>query len=632
MKFLISSNGPNTSTGYGVQCALLCDRLVRDGHEVAVACNWGHCTNVGLWSTPSGGKVRLYWMGETATSDDILVAHAMHFFGGDPEAGWVIILNDVWAIHPDVATSLAEFNVLAWAPVDHVSTPPQVAGFLRVSRSRVLAMSRHGQRAFVDAGLDPTYVPLAVDTAAYRPTFSLLANGVRHDARTYHGIPAEVFCVGMVAMNKGWVFDRKGFSEALYAFAVFHRSHPNSRLYLHTRERGSDGLNLRAVAQSCGIPDGAIIWSDDYALRAGFTTEMMASLYSSFDVLLAPSHGEGFCVPMLEAQACGTPVIASRATAQEELCGAGWLVDGQPVWDQSQQCPAFMPHIPAIVEALEAAYVAPLVDMQDEAIAFAADYDADVVYDRWWRPLLAELAPAPVIADKDLMTDVAVVVPVMQRPERVAGVVKAFNKANDGTANLYFVVDPDDDAEIAAVKNAGATYLISDRGHTFAQKANVGYQQTTESFLFLMGDDCEPTFGWLAEARKLSDRYDVIGTNDSEPGRIRNQDVARGRHADHWFTRRTYIDDEGASLEGPGIFCPEAYYHWYVDKEVVGLARARGVYGHAHESRVIHHHPGYDGDEAARQADPVYMKAVEWADRDRITYKRREGLIVGHRA
>ena len=170
------------------------------------------------------------------------------------------------------------------------------------------------------------------------------------------------------------------------------------------------------------------------------------------------------------------------------------------------------------------------------------------------------------------------------------------------------------------------------RGHTFAQKANTAYLGTSESFLFLCGDDCEFTPGWLEQPRLLSDRYDVIGTNDAEPGRTRNTDVATGRHADHWFTRRTYIDDDGACLEGPGQFCPEAYYHWWVDREMIGLAQARGVFAAALESRVIHHHPGFDGDEKARADDPVYMKAVEWAERDRKTFESREALIEQHRA
>jgi hypothetical protein len=47
--------------------------------------------------------------------------------------------------------------------------------------------------------------------------------------------------------------------------------------------------------------------------------------------------------------------------------------------------------IPRIVDALEEAYAAERGPSQ-QAIDFAADYDADVVYAKHWRPALEQLA------------------------------------------------------------------------------------------------------------------------------------------------------------------------------------------------------------------------------------------------
>jgi hypothetical protein len=55
------------------------------------------------------------------------------------------------------------------------------------------------------------------------------------------------------------------------------------------------------------------------------------------------------------------------------------------------------------------------------------------------------------------------------------------------------------------------------------------------------------------------------------------------------------------------------------------------VYTPCLDSRVIHHHPGFDGDEQARHDDPVYMRAVEWTERDAVTFRRRVGLIEQQR-
>lgn len=55
----------------------------------------------------------------------------------------------------------------------------------------------------------------------------------------------------------------------------------------------------------------------------------LAELYAACDAWIVPSRCEGFGLPILEAMACRTPVIATRTGAAPELVagGGGWLVD-----------------------------------------------------------------------------------------------------------------------------------------------------------------------------------------------------------------------------------------------------------------------------------------------------------------
>jgi len=60
--------------------------------------------------------------------------------------------------------------------------------------------------------------------------------------------------------------------------------------------------------------------------------EVLNQIYSAADVLVAPSIYEGFGLTVLEAMACGTPVVAADATSLPEVAGdAALLVNPQDV-------------------------------------------------------------------------------------------------------------------------------------------------------------------------------------------------------------------------------------------------------------------------------------------------------------
>ncbi len=210
---------------------------------------------------------------------------------------------------------------------------------------------------------------------------------------------------------------------------------------------------------------------------------------------------------------------------------------------------------------------------------------------------------------------VDVIVPVLHRPQNVKPFMESLT-ASTGLATAWFVCEADDDEEMAEVEKYGGAVLSSPEAHTFAEKINIAYAMTEAPWVLLVGDDVRFRPGWLDHAQDVARRYgaDVVGTND-----LVNPRVIRGDHATHMLIRRSYIDELGASWDGPGIVCHEGYAHWFVDDEIVTVAKQRRTFQSAYGSQVEHLHP-IDG---KTPNDAVYEAGSKHADEDRKLFERR---------
>ena len=140
-----------------------------------------------------------------------------------------------------------------------------------------------------------------------------------------------------------------------------------------------------------GKPKNKVILPNPHDYRFGMTGANLAALYTRMDVLLAPSFGEGFGVPVIESMSCGTRVIGSNWAATPDLLSEdSWLTDGQPTWDAGQDAWWQTPSIPSLVNALKESYNAPRGQSQI-AIDFAKQFDIETVWQNHWLPVLTKL-------------------------------------------------------------------------------------------------------------------------------------------------------------------------------------------------------------------------------------------------
>jgi len=112
-------------------------------------------------------------------------------------------------------------------------------------------------------------------------------------------------------------------------------------------------------------------------------------------VLLSVTMGEGFCVPLIEEQACGTPVITGDWTSTGELVFSGWKIPkkgGCDAWYSPLEAYQFQPRVKPIVEMLELAYKHARDEKYEaDGVAGVVPYDVDYITETYWKPVLADI-------------------------------------------------------------------------------------------------------------------------------------------------------------------------------------------------------------------------------------------------
>jgi len=375
--------GPWHKTGYGHQTALFAPLLRDLGHDVAIA----YMGIRGVHDKPATAHPDAaehlragHWHGIPLIGPGLTefampgVGDIRAAFGGhDPDL--VIVLKDAWVLSPG---HYARYRTALWLVFDcEPLGAPDRAFFAAAPHVVPVAASRWGQSQARKAGLDARYVPHGIDLAAWTP-------GSQDDARELLGLPRGVFIAGIDAANIG---PRKGWGEQLSAFAMFHAKHRDSLLLIHSTPEHPEGINLRDLVAHLELEDAV-----KFGSQANMTQLQMLNWYRSLSVLMQGSYGEGFGLPVIQALACGVPVIGTKCSAITEKipAGAGHLVAGQRWWNPHHQAWWTIPSVPGLVTALTKTAARP----PRPAPEHVAEYDAARVARECWKPLIEELTDA----------------------------------------------------------------------------------------------------------------------------------------------------------------------------------------------------------------------------------------------
>ncbi len=126
--------------------------------------------------------------------------------------------------------------------------------------------------------------------------------------RTRHALPDEYF------LFVGTFEPRKNLPALLRAYALVRQQLPDAPALVLAGNSG--WLQPELQTQAAGLH-----LQKHLLLRPDFPAEDLPALYTGASVLALPSHYEGFGMPVLEAMACGTPVVISERGSLPEIAG-----------------------------------------------------------------------------------------------------------------------------------------------------------------------------------------------------------------------------------------------------------------------------------------------------------------------
>lgn len=377
LRVMVQSNPPWTPSGYS--------NVNADMERLFTSNGW-NTNNFALINMfgQSGGKFKdqyQIWnfpLINHTTGSDAMLHHSRYF-----KSDIIIALQDQWTMNPQDLSQVSGY--IPYVPIDYDPVPMGILGNMRFAK-RIISMSKFGQKQLADHGFSSTLIYHGVDQKIFKPLDKM-------ETRKKLGITPDVFIFGMISANQSNP-PRKSFQEVLEAFKRFLKAHPKSLLYIHTDPDMPGGFPLKQYAAYLEITNN-VFYPEFYKNKFDTSKEQMNEIFNTFDVLLCPSAGEGFGLPIAEAQMAGIPVIVNDWTAMPEMIldkVTGYVVKHQhPKWYPIGSYMAW-PDVDDLYAKMMYIKNMDLTVMGKAAHNWAAKtFDLQMLWDTRWMPFLQKL-------------------------------------------------------------------------------------------------------------------------------------------------------------------------------------------------------------------------------------------------
>jgi len=382
MKILWNSSTPIGNAAYGIITKEIVRRLVKAGHFVRIATKHTYSG----WHKWEGVEI----------FEGLNLKHLCAMIK-DENFDYIFTFWDIWLLAEK--RHFPHEKWIAYLPIDTEWIASHYTNLILGKDSNIkenkgpsiqIAMSKHGIRELKSIGLNPLYIPLGINTEVFKPS----TEGRKAFRKSVGWEDENLFIIGSVGLN--YSDDRKGFIPLMRAFKEFHKQHPEARLYLHTHAPGirDSSIDYAQISENLGLIDYVAYPNQQWYDFNRLDENWLSNTYNGFDVFCLATRGEGFGMPIVEAQACGIPTITTDTTTGSELCKSGWLIDVDD--DDLRWLPTGTwreePRVSNILKCLAVAYSfwknGDWKSLKKDARESVLEYDWNVVWDKYWIPAL----------------------------------------------------------------------------------------------------------------------------------------------------------------------------------------------------------------------------------------------------
>jgi glycosyltransferase involved in cell wall biosynthesis len=297
-------------------------KRLKKHHNVALFCTVG-----AQFGCIDAEDVVIY-TGLDGTGEDLFEQHYQHF-----KADIYVTAYDMWPLEK-VPQAAAEGKIIwvPWCFVDFSPIQPFIIQKLNHA-VKVVPTSKWLESELKKTGLQNVLppIPMGINHEVFQPLIGTQDEGgeeiTKERLKKTLEFEEDTWIIGMFQMNQLF---RKPFDEQIEGIKIFHEENPDVKLgiYIHSLPRVADGWSLPELLSEYGL--GRITrFADSYRLLLGlkgYPDNAMCKLYNTVDVVLNATYGESPGLPIMEAQACGTPVISTDFVCMPEFTKAGYTV------------------------------------------------------------------------------------------------------------------------------------------------------------------------------------------------------------------------------------------------------------------------------------------------------------------